>query len=104
MMRAFSLLAKLKSLRGTAFDIFGYTEERRTERALIADYEKTVRQMMGALDLSNHAIAVAIASIPEKIRGFGPVKARHLTAAKAEEAELLARFAAPTERPAEAAE
>ncbi len=104
MMRAFALLAKLKGLRGTVFDIFGYSEERRMERELIADYERTIRDMVGALDLSNHAIAVAIASIPEKIRGFGPVKARHLRAAKAEEVELLVRFSAPSARPAEAAE
>jgi indolepyruvate ferredoxin oxidoreductase len=86
------LLAKLKFLRGTAFDPFGYTAERRTERALIADYEAMLAEIFARLDAENHAVAVALASIPEKIRGFGQVKARHLAAAKAEEAALLERF------------
>jgi len=104
MMRGFGLLAKLKGLRGTPFDVFGYTAERKTERALIGQYERTVEELVARLDGSNHALAVAIASIPEKIRGFGHVKARHLQAAKAEEAALLARLRAPPEAPAVAAE
>jgi indolepyruvate ferredoxin oxidoreductase len=92
MMPVFRLLAKLKFLRGTAFDPFGYTAERRTERALIADYDAMLAEIFTRLDAENHAIAVALASIPEKIRGFGHVKARHLAAAKAEEASLLERF------------
>ncbi len=92
MMGAFGLLAKLKGLRGTRFDIFGYTEERRTERQLIADYEAMLNEVQRSLDPGNHALCVALAAIPEKIRGFGHVKARHLKAAKAEEAELLARL------------
>lgn len=104
MMKGFRLLAKLKGLRGTAFDLFGRTEERRTERALIADYERTVSELLGALTRENHATAVAIASIPEKIRGFGHVKLRHLTAAKAEEAALLSTFRTPPVAPAQAAE
>ncbi|MFG1343659.1 indolepyruvate ferredoxin oxidoreductase family protein [Xanthobacter autotrophicus DSM 431] len=99
MLRAFGLLAKLKGLRGTPLDIFGYTAERRTERALIAEYERTVAELVGRLDASNHAVAVAIASIPEKIRGFGHVKSRTLQAAKAEETHLLAQFRAPAEVP-----
>ncbi|WP_280790713.1 indolepyruvate ferredoxin oxidoreductase family protein [Azorhizobium doebereinerae] len=104
MMTGFRLLAKLKGLRGTAFDLFGYSAERRTERALISDYEATVAGLVGALTRENHATAVAIASIPEKIRGFGPVKVRHLAAAKAEEAALLAQFRTPPVAPAQAAE
>ncbi|MFG1227195.1 indolepyruvate ferredoxin oxidoreductase family protein [Xanthobacter wiegelii] len=104
MMKGFSLLAKLKGLRGSALDVFGYTQERRTERTLIADYERTVGELLAKLDPANHAIAVAIASIPEKIRGFGHVKLRHLEAAKAEEQDLLARFRNPPAPTAVAAE
>ena len=104
MMKGFALLAKLKGLRGTPFDPFGYTQERRTERALVADYERTVGELLAKLDGANHAVAVAIASIPEKIRGFGPVKARHLKAAQAEEQDLLARFRNPPPPAAVAAE
>jgi indolepyruvate ferredoxin oxidoreductase len=94
MMGAFRLLAKLKRLRGTAFDPFGRTHERRTERQLIADYEAIVTELIGRLTAQNLPLAQAIAAIPEKIRGFGHVKERHLAAAKAEEAALLERFRA----------
>ncbi len=97
MMTAFGMLAKLRFLRGTVFDPFGRTEERRTERQLIEDYTATLAEIVDRLSPRNHALAVAIASIPEKIRGFGPVKHRHLTAAKAEEAELMQRFRAGRE-------
>ena len=92
MLGAFGLLAKLKGLRGTTFDLFGYTQERRTERKLIADYEALVAEILGKLSPQNHALCVALAAIPEKIRGFGHVKERHLTATKTEEAELLKRL------------
>jgi indolepyruvate ferredoxin oxidoreductase len=94
MMGAFGFLARFKFLRGTPFDPFGYSSERRTERRLIEEYRAVVEEIVHALTAENHALAVAIASIPEKIRGFGPVKEKHLTAAKAEEAALLARFRA----------
>ncbi|WNJ91238.1 indolepyruvate ferredoxin oxidoreductase family protein [Bosea sp. 685] len=92
MMSAFGLLAKLKGLRGTAFDIFGYSEERRTERALIGAYETLIGEILAKLSTQNHALCIALAATPEKIRGFGHVKERHLKAAKAEEAELLKRL------------
>jgi indolepyruvate ferredoxin oxidoreductase len=94
MMTLFKLLARLKFLRGTPFDPFGYSAERRRERALVSEYEALVEEILAALAPDNHHLAVALASIPEKIRGFGHVKARHLKAAKAEEAELLAQFRA----------
>ena len=94
MMSAFAMLAKLKFLRGTAFDIFGYSEERRTERKLVADYIALLDEILGKLTPENHALAVGLAAVPEKIRGFGHVKARHLTAAKADEATLLEQFRA----------
>lgn len=92
MMSAFGLLARLKGLRGTALDIFGYSEERRTERRLIGDYEAVIEEALAKLSPENHALCVALATIPENIRGFGHVKERHLTAALAEQAELLARL------------
>ena len=103
MMHAFRLLARFKTLRGTALDIFGRTEERRTERALIAEYAATVEQLLLKLTPANHALAVEIASIPELVRGFGHVKMRHLEQAQKQRAELLARFNAPMERTARAA-
>jgi indolepyruvate ferredoxin oxidoreductase len=94
MMPLFRALASLKWLRGTPFDIFGYTMERRVERRLIADYENLIEEIRASLTPENHAVAVALASIPEKIRGFGHVKTRHLQAAKAEERSLLEQFRA----------
>jgi indolepyruvate ferredoxin oxidoreductase len=92
MLSAFGVLAKFKFLRGTPLDIFGYSDERRTERKLIADYEAMLAEIVDALTPANHAAAVALAAIPEKIRGFGHVKARHLAAARAEEAALREQF------------
>jgi indolepyruvate ferredoxin oxidoreductase len=99
---AFKLLAKMKGLRGTALDIFGRTHERRTERALIGEYEATIRSLLAKLDRDNHATAVQIASIPEEIRGFGHVKERNLAAAKEKAARLMATFGMPAERRAAA--
>jgi len=90
----FKLLAKFRFLRGTSFDPFGYSRERQTERALIRDYEAMLEEVLAKLDPGNHHIAVGLAAIPEKIRGFGHVKLRHLTVAKADEAALLEQFRA----------
>jgi indolepyruvate ferredoxin oxidoreductase len=96
MMKAFSVLARLKGLRGTPLDVFGYTGERKTERALARQYRATIEALLPRLSMDNLAQAVAIASIPEEIRGFGHVKERNLAAARKKEAELLAAFnAAP---------
>ena len=92
---AFKLLARLRGLRGTAFDPFGYSAERRMERRLIADYAALVEEIAGRLEHDNHAAAVALATIPEKIRGYGHVKESHLEDAKAQEAELLQTFRNP---------
>lgn len=92
---AFKWMAKLRKLRGGAFDIFGYTEERKMERRLIAEYEQTVGDLLGALDGGNVDLAAEIASIPEHIRGYGHVKEDHLHKAKAREAELLKEFRNP---------
>ena len=92
MMKVFALLAKLKGLRGTPFDVFGYTAERRSERQTLADYETLLAEIETSLTPANHALATALVALPEKIRGYGHVRARHLAAAKAEEAQLLAQY------------
>ena len=95
MMKAFGVLAKMKGLRGTALDVFGYTAERKMERALIGEYRDTVGALLPKLTADNLAQLVAIASIPEDIRGYGHVKERHLQAAKTKEAALIAAFDKP---------
>ncbi|HET7064102.1 MAG TPA: indolepyruvate ferredoxin oxidoreductase family protein [Rudaea sp.] len=98
---AFKLVAKLKGLRGTAFDIFGYTAERKMERALIDEYFATVDELLGKLDRDNHALAVEIATIPEHIRGYGHIKDAHLAKARARRNELIAMWrSAPATRAA----
>ena len=92
---AFKLMAKLRGLRGTPLDVFGYTAERRGERALIGEYEKTVAGLLDKLDAGNAALAADIASIPEHIRGYGHVKDAHLHKAKARQAELLKEWDNP---------
>ena len=88
----FRVLAKLRILRGTRLDIFGYFPERRRERKLIAEYEELVARILSELGSSNYAIAVELASIPEKIRGFGHVKERALVQAREQQERLMRRF------------
>ena len=95
MLTGFRLLARLKGLRGTALDIFGRTEERRTERALIGEYRAAIEEVIGALRADNHALALEIASLPEQIRGYGHVKDRNLAAARTRWSELMARWRNP---------
>ncbi|HVV60467.1 MAG TPA: indolepyruvate ferredoxin oxidoreductase family protein [Pseudolabrys sp.] len=90
--RAFRVLKKLKWLRGTPLDIFGYTADRRIERKLIKDYEVLLDEIASNLTPENHHLAVGLAAIPEHIRGYGHVKQRHLDTAKADEAALLEQF------------
>ncbi len=92
---AFKLVAKLRALRGTPLDIFGYTEERRTERRLIEDYESLLDSLLPALRADNVALAADIAAIPERIRGYGHVKEAHLADAKTRERELLELWQQP---------
>jgi indolepyruvate ferredoxin oxidoreductase len=94
MLKAFAMLSKFKFLRGTPFDPFGYTHERRMERRLVAEYLELLDTITAELTPLNHAAAVALASIPEKIRGYGPIKQRTLAAAKAEEKALYEQFRA----------
>jgi indolepyruvate ferredoxin oxidoreductase len=89
---AFRLLRRLKVLRGTLLDPFGHSAERRTERRLIKDYERTMESLLGDLSPYTYELAVEVARIPERIRGFGPIKAASLRKAREAEAALLARF------------
>jgi indolepyruvate ferredoxin oxidoreductase len=91
----FRLLARLRRLRGTPLDIFGYSAERKLERRLIAEYEQRIEELIAGLDSQRHAAAVALAALPEQIRGYGPVKEAHLAKARAREAELVEAFRHP---------
>ncbi|MDO8298999.1 indolepyruvate ferredoxin oxidoreductase family protein [Lacisediminimonas sp.] len=92
MMKAFRALAAMRFLRGTVLDVFGYTEERRTERALVVNYRSTIERMLPALSAAKLADMVALASIPEDIRGFGHVKQRTLAGALEKQSRILARL------------
>ncbi|MDX3928317.1 MAG: indolepyruvate ferredoxin oxidoreductase family protein [Shinella sp.] len=94
MLPVFRMLAAMKGLRGTAFDIFGKTAERRMERRLIADYENLVATVQERLSPRNADAAVALLALYGDIRGFGPVKMAAAEKAHARERELLAAFEA----------
>ena len=100
MMAAFGFLAKLKGLRGTALDIFGRTEERRMERALIGEYEQAIDVLLAGLTRDNHALAVEIAALPEAIRGYGHIKAKSVEASREKRNELFTRYRAAPVRAA----
>ena len=89
MFGAFKMLARLKGLRGGAFDVFGYTAERKMERALVGEYREMVEALLARLDASNHAEAVELAALPDQIRGFGHVKEQAVAEYRARKAELL---------------
>ncbi|MEP6739063.1 MAG: indolepyruvate ferredoxin oxidoreductase family protein [Caldimonas sp.] len=86
------ILARGKALRGTAFDPFGRTEERRLERRLIDEYDARVAELVAGLSAEKIGVAVAIANVPGSIRGYGHVKLASLVIARARERELLNRF------------
>jgi indolepyruvate ferredoxin oxidoreductase len=92
MFGALALMKHGKLLRGTPLDPFGWTAHRRLERELIRDYEAAVDELCAGLTAENRAVAVAIASVPEQIRGFDLVKEKQLADAQATQVELLARF------------
>jgi indolepyruvate ferredoxin oxidoreductase len=95
MLPAFKMLAKLKPLRGTKLDLFGYTKERKIERALIGEYEALIGELLGGLTPANHALAVKLAAVPDDIKGYGHVKDAHLEKAKRKQAELLHQWRNP---------
>ncbi|MBR0692598.1 indolepyruvate ferredoxin oxidoreductase family protein [Bradyrhizobium lablabi] len=99
MMSLFKVLARLRFLRGTPLDIFGYSADRRLERDLIAGYEKDVATVLGLLSPLNHDIAVELLSLPDRIRGYGPVKEKAIREAKVRYAQLAADLASPPPAP-----
>ncbi len=95
MLRAMGGLARLRRLRGTAFDPFGRTEERRMERALVAEFDVVLADMASLLRPDNLAAAIALAGVPEDMRGFGHVKQKNVAIARARMSELRSRLAKP---------
>ena len=95
LMSGFKVLAKMKVLRGTALDPFGRTEERQTERRLVTEYEALIEELLQSLAPERLAGAVALASLPDTVRGFGHVKEKSVRAYDAERARLLAKYRAP---------
>jgi indolepyruvate ferredoxin oxidoreductase len=92
LLKAFRILPRFRFLRGTAFDPFGHTAERKRERALIVEYEALLQEILGKLDHENHRLSVALANLPDQIRGYGHIKDASIEKTKAREAELLASF------------
>ncbi|GAA5235910.1 indolepyruvate ferredoxin oxidoreductase family protein [Verticiella sediminum] len=92
MLKAFGLLAPLRFLRGTMFDPFGHTAERKAERALIEEYRGTMEHVLERLEPANHDTALALARLPEDIRGYGHIKEANLERAQQRRAELLGAF------------
>jgi indolepyruvate ferredoxin oxidoreductase len=92
MMRAFEALAKFRFLRGTAFDLFGYTLERKQERADISDYCSLLETLLTGLDDSNYALAMELARGHEKLRGFGHIKDRNRAQLALRNEQLLRQF------------
>ncbi|MBI4694821.1 MAG: indolepyruvate ferredoxin oxidoreductase family protein [Gammaproteobacteria bacterium] len=95
LLRFLRLLRHGKRLRGTAFDVFGYTRERRMERQLVTDYEALVAKVIASLDHDTHDTAVALLALPERVRGYGLVKERAIADMREQERALLAALAAP---------
>jgi indolepyruvate ferredoxin oxidoreductase len=89
---AMELLAKARRVRGTWLDPFGHTAERKLERQLARDYEATIHELLGMLNRDNRALAVAIAQVPERIRGYGHVKLANVATARAKGRELMERW------------
>ncbi|MGN6468545.1 MAG: indolepyruvate ferredoxin oxidoreductase family protein [Rhizobiaceae bacterium] len=99
MMKAFGVLAAMKGLRGTPFDVFGYSEERRMERRLLSDYESDLDRIAETLSPERIEAAAALASVPSLIRGFGHVKAANAAKAAGERERLTARLSEHPEAP-----
>jgi indolepyruvate ferredoxin oxidoreductase len=99
MMPVFRTLAKLRGLRGTPLDIFSYSPDRKLERDLIVAYEKDVATVLGLLSPLTHDTAVELLSLPDRIRGYGPVKEKAVQDAKTRHAQLAADLANPPPAP-----
>nr|WP_010131434.1 indolepyruvate ferredoxin oxidoreductase family protein [Microbulbifer agarilyticus] len=95
MHKAFAVLAKLRFLRGTVLDVFGYTEERKMERGLITEYEKVVDEVVGRLSADNHPAALELLRYPDQIRGYGLIKEENVKLAHEARDIALQRFYDP---------
>jgi indolepyruvate ferredoxin oxidoreductase len=82
----------MRFLRGTAFDIFGWTDERKMERQLIEDYRLLVEEILDSVTESNFEIAKRLLSLPEEIKGFGHVKEANVIQVRASWQELLHQY------------
>jgi indolepyruvate ferredoxin oxidoreductase len=89
----------MKGLRGTAFDIFGQSADRKLERDLIDGYEKDVAHVLTVLSPLTLDTAVEILALPDRIRGYGPVKEKSVRDARARYAQLAVDFANPPPAP-----
>ncbi|MCY4238478.1 MAG: hypothetical protein OXC93_09020, partial [Rhodospirillaceae bacterium] len=96
--KAFAVLAQFRFLRGTIFDPFGKTAERKAERSLIVEYEETVQELIADLSPETHDLAVQIAEIPDSIRGYGHVKEANTIIAADRQSALLRLFRDPIAR------
>jgi indolepyruvate ferredoxin oxidoreductase len=94
------LLRRLKTLRGRRWDVFGYAQVRRAERALIPWYRQTVTQVLTGINESNHSLAVVVANAPDAIRGYEDIKLRRIAETQELVAQHLARFT-PSAQPGE---
>jgi indolepyruvate ferredoxin oxidoreductase len=92
LMPALRMLSKARRIRGRWLDPFGHTEERRLERQLARDYEALIDEVLASLTADKHALAVAIAKVPESVRGYGHVKLANLASARGRWRELMDRF------------
>jgi indolepyruvate ferredoxin oxidoreductase len=91
-MPLFRVLANAKRLRGTRWDVFGMTSERRRERGMIADYERVLDEIAERLSPSNHATALALAALPMQVKGFGHVKQAAADKVRRQQAALIAQL------------
>ncbi|MDJ0389163.1 hypothetical protein QMO56_13655 [Roseomonas sp. E05] len=98
-LHAFRVLARLRRLRGSALDPFRFTQDRKLDRRLLAEYERLLDELIGSLHPGNHALAMELASLPDQIRGYGHIRRRHAEHAKSREARLLEAFRRRDERP-----
>ena len=90
---AYRWLARAKALRGTVFDVFGYTHERREERAAIGEFLALMRQVVGDLQPAQLNVALELARLPQSVRGYGHIKERNTVEARQKQAELLEQLA-----------
>lgn len=89
---AYRVLAKAKGLRGTALDVFGYTQERRQERLAVGEFVNQMRLLVAKLTPEKLNLALELARLPQTVRGFGHVKEHNAELAQQRHSELLAQF------------